>query len=159
MTQTLYHVTPASNLPGIHRFNLQVQRGERAAKLNAEKAGIFLFTSKGAVKNALDNWLGEEFEDCPDSLLVLELELPDDFKLDQEVEWEKIARTVIPVTFIKNTYLAEPGEPIQIGEFFSGGTWLCGVHSIVDGYPLIETDGQRLIVKRSTLQFVTGTPL
>lgn len=159
MTETLYHVTPASNLPGIHRFDLQVQRGERAAKLNTEKAGIFLFTSKEAVKNALDNWLGEEFEDCPDSLLVLEIELPDDFKLEQEVEYEKIARSFIPVKFFKNIYLAEPGEPIYIGEFFSGGTWLCGVHSIVDGYPLIENDGQRLIVKRSTLQFVTDTAL
>lgn len=159
MTQTLYHVTPASNLPGIRRFGLFTNRGERAAKLNAEKAGVFLFTSKEAVTNALSNWLGEEFENCSDALLVLELALPDDWPLEQNVDWEKISRIGIPAEHIANIHLSEPGEPIHIGEFFSGDSWICGTHSIVDGYPLIETGGERLIIKRSTLELVTAEAL
>lgn len=158
MTQTLYHVTPASNLPGIRRFGLFTNRGERAAKLNAEKAGVFLFTSKEAVTNALLNWLGDEFEDCPDALLVMELTLPDDWPLEQDVEWEKISRKAIPARHITHTYLAEPGLPIHIGKFFSGDTWICGVHSIIDGYPLIETNGELLIIQRPTLELIANQP-
>lgn len=161
MTQTLYHVTPASNLPGIRRFGLFTNRGERAAKLNAERAGVFLYTSGKAVQDAIRGEFGEQFKNDPDSLIVLKIELSDklDITLESQSPSETISRVGIPATCIKNIYLAEPGEPIHIGEFVTGSHWLCGIHSIIDGYPFIRTHGEQLIIKRSTLELVADTPL
>lgn len=159
MTQTLYHVTPASNLPNIQRFGLFPNLGERTQQLDAEKAGVFLFTSTEAVENALGNWLGEAFEGYPDSLLLLKIELPETFELEQHVEWEKISRRNISPTHIKKIGLTEPGQTVYAAEMAISNERVCGYYSIIDGYPIISSNGNPWIIKKHTVEIMASEPL
>lgn len=100
MMKTLFHVTPISKLDSIMEKGLIPQLGERAIEAQGETEGVFLFTSYENCEHALCNWLGEEFEDLEEDLITLQIELPTDFQLDQEVEWEMIARTTIEPKYI-----------------------------------------------------------
>lgn len=100
MMKTLFHVTPNSKLDSIMEKGLIPQLGERAIQVQGETEGVFLFTSYENCEHALCNWLGEEFEDLEEELVTLKVELPDNFQLDQEVEWEMIARTTIEPKYI-----------------------------------------------------------
>lgn len=98
--KTLFHVTPASNVEPILKKGLTPQLGERSQQVANEKEGVFLFCDYESCENALWNWLGEEFEDLEEDLIILKVDLPDDFPLEQEVEWEAISRIRIDPTYI-----------------------------------------------------------
>ena len=65
----LFHVTPCCNVPNILREGLVPQIGLNSETAGEKVPGIYLFKDLGAVENALLNWLGDEFEDTPLSLL------------------------------------------------------------------------------------------
>lgn len=98
--KTLFHVTPISNVNSILKDGLIPQLGERSQQLENEKEGIFMFSNYENCEYALCNWLGEEFEELEEELITLKIELPLDFPLDQEVEWELIARKTIHPKYI-----------------------------------------------------------
>jgi len=98
--KTLFHVTPISNVDAILKDGLIPKLGERAQQLEDEKEGVFMFSDYESCEYALCNWLGEEYEDLEEELITLKIELPLDFPLDQEVEWELIARETIYPKYI-----------------------------------------------------------
>lgn len=63
-----FHVTPTSNLDSIMKQGLIPRVGERSAKVG-EKPAIHLFHNWDEVEDAMMNWMGDEFEDEPLSLL------------------------------------------------------------------------------------------
>lgn len=72
LPKVLYHVTPAKNLPSILRHGLTPNVGSRAAKIYGEQSGIFCFPDKVSVEDAMMNWLGDQFEDEPLTLLAID---------------------------------------------------------------------------------------
>lgn len=95
-----YHVSLKENLPSIMKHGLIPQVGDRSKEMNEEK-GVFLFPSRDDMNCALEQWLGDWFED-DEVLMSLEITLPDDFPIeDSTVDWEKISRFVIPPKYIQ----------------------------------------------------------
>ncbi len=74
------------------------QIGERSA-LIGESEGIFLFPSKEDMNTALEQWLLEEFDE-DEPLIVLKVFLPENFPLEESVEYEKISRQKIDSQYI-----------------------------------------------------------
>lgn len=95
----LYHVTLKRNLKSIMKYGLIPQVGERSAKLN-EELGVFLFPSVEDMELALEQWLGDEFDE-EEELISLKVFVPDDFPLEEPVEYERVVRTRIPPEWIE----------------------------------------------------------
>lgn len=66
----LYHVTPTRNVKSILVKGLIPSIGQRSAQLETE-SNLFLFPTKDAAEDAVMNWLGDEFDDEPLSLLAV----------------------------------------------------------------------------------------
>lgn len=98
--EKFYHVTLLSNVKSIMKQGLIPQRGERSAQLNDR--GIFLFSSRDDMENALMNWLGQEYEDLDVDLASLEITLPKDFPISPTpgAEYEWVTQTPIPPEYI-----------------------------------------------------------
>lgn len=74
-TNILYHVTPIENLEGIMQHGLQPGIGERSAALGETVSQVYLFDCILSCEDALNNWLGDAFEDLPENgLIVLEID-------------------------------------------------------------------------------------
>lgn len=58
-----YHVTPVGNLESIMRMGLVPVVGDRSRACGESIAGVYLFSSREDVDDALVSWLGDEFED------------------------------------------------------------------------------------------------
>lgn len=69
----LYHVTPTINIPSIMRDGLVPQVGDRSTAM-AETPAIYLFPSREHAEDAVMNWLGDEFEDVPLTLLKVSVD-------------------------------------------------------------------------------------
>lgn len=98
----LYHATLKQNLDSIFEKGLIPQIGKRSEK-TGENPGVFLFSTYEDCSNALTNWLGEEFDEVEpyQEAYSLEINLPDDFPLENSVDYEKISRHSIPAKYIK----------------------------------------------------------
>lgn len=95
-----YHVTPTKNVKSILRNGLKPSVGARSAKLN-EKPGTYLFKHKVDAHNAVMNWLGDEHEGTP--LSLLKVSLPDHIKAHQtEAGYEHVVHDHIPGKHIKH---------------------------------------------------------
>ena len=70
---SLYHVTTLASLPAILQEGIEPSIGPRSARINEITPAIYLFPTVDHVADALGNWLGDEFED-EDELVVLEVE-------------------------------------------------------------------------------------
>lgn len=68
--EILYHVTPTRNVKSILAKGLVPSIGQRSAQLETE-SNLFLFPTKDAAEDAVMNWLGDEFDDEPLSLLAV----------------------------------------------------------------------------------------
>jgi hypothetical protein len=102
--KTYYHVTPKENLSSVMKYGLIPQVGEWSKELNEGKA-VFLFPTEADMEDALQNWLGDCFNE-DDELVSLEITLPDNFPIQNStVDWEKISKSVIPPQYIH--YLQE----------------------------------------------------
>lgn len=74
--EKFYHVTTQSNLDSIMSNGLIPSIGERSSRLGEENSSIYLFDSKQSVEDALGNWLGEEFDE-DEQLVLLEVSSKD----------------------------------------------------------------------------------
>lgn len=85
--EILYHVTPTRNVKSILANGLIPSIGQRSAQLETE-SNLFLFPTKDAAEDAVMNWLGDEFDDEPLSLLAVSSNgLEGKFTLGAEYEY------------------------------------------------------------------------
>lgn len=70
-----FHVTLKSNIESILKSGLVPQIGERSEILGELEPAVYLFRTFEECDNALWNWLGEEFEDLDEDLLILEVDV------------------------------------------------------------------------------------
>lgn len=89
----MFHVTLKENFESIMLSGLIPQVGERSMQLG-EKPGVFLFPTEEDMDTALGQWLGDEYEE-EDELFALKVTLKDDFHLEEPVEFERVARSII----------------------------------------------------------------
>jgi hypothetical protein len=70
-----YHVTPKSNLKSILKNGFVPAIGERSEILGEVERAVYFFCSLEECDNALWNWLGEEFEDLDEDLIIIEVDI------------------------------------------------------------------------------------
>lgn len=71
--QIVYHVTPTSNLKSIAKHGLTPTVGDRTSQIAGEKSGIYVFPDKVSAEDAVMNWLGDEFDDEPLTMLKIDV--------------------------------------------------------------------------------------
>lgn len=81
-----FHITPKDNLDSILSDGLIAQIGERSLEIGERQNAVFLFPNFEEMNNALYNWFGEVFEDEDVDLIILQIDLPDDFPVYREVD-------------------------------------------------------------------------
>lgn len=107
-----YHVTPKRNIASILADGLIAQIGERSEEIGEQQEAIYLFPNVEEMNNALANWLGECFEE-EEELIILQLDLPDDFPVYREVDsngdyfYEAHCFCDIPEEYITGIYSEE----------------------------------------------------
>ena len=112
-----FHVTPMENVASILNSNLPPKIGERSEKAEESEKAIFLFSDVQELENALYNWLGQEFEDDPRELAILQIDLPADFPVVHDIDsngvpfFESYCFCDIPMEYITGIY-DETYEPI-----------------------------------------------
>jgi len=99
-SKVFYHVTTQENYHKIMQHGLVPNVGARSAKLE-EQPQIFLFTDKESMEDAVANWLGDEFDEDKE-LVVLQVSLPQDFPI-QVNGGEATTTTPIPAKYIQLT--------------------------------------------------------
>lgn len=88
---TYYHVTPADNLPSILEHGILPSIGIRSLSCNEMIHRVYCFPSKFSCENALENWLGDQFDD-DDELVIIEIKAkycPDSSDTNFEVAFER----------------------------------------------------------------------
>lgn len=110
----LYHVTAARHLDAIMEEGLVPRIGERSEVMGEGEAGVYLFTSRTALDEAVMNWLGDAYEE-DDDLVVLEVELVEGFEISAGFEVETIAREAIPPHRIRLLKRLEPPSGVRLG--------------------------------------------
>ena len=95
-----YHVTTRSNYKIIEKEGLLPKMGERSSKIESELK-IFMFSNKDAMTDAVMNWLGDEFDE-EEELVVLKISLPADFPV-QHNGFEATTDKSIPPQYIQKT--------------------------------------------------------
>lgn len=96
---TLFHVTPQSNVDSIMKNGLLPKIGERSKRIEEEEMAFFFKTYEDC-ETALEQWLGDEFEDLEENLFVLKVELPDDFPLIETADWEMATVSIVEPKYI-----------------------------------------------------------
>jgi hypothetical protein len=102
-----FHVTLESNLKSIKKHGLVPKIGERSQKLGESCPAVYLFINIEECHNALSNWLGEEYDDIEEDLVILEVEIDECcFEIDTEgdVFFEIAVGEVINPSRILNIY-------------------------------------------------------
>jgi len=98
--KTFYHVCKDSDLSYILKQGILAQQGNNTEQTN-EPPRVLLFKSLAHVKEAVNNWLRENFAE-DDLLHLLSVTLPDNFPLVTDPQMlEIISRADIPPSFIK----------------------------------------------------------
>lgn len=110
MPKQFYHLTTRRNLESIRAWGLTPAVGDRSSALGESESRIYLFDSKESVMDALGNWLGEEFDEDEELILLsipadsVEKPLPS-FE-DPEGSWEWSSNASIKPEFLTE----EPDE-------------------------------------------------
>lgn len=91
-----YHISPNKNIRNILKNGLLPSRGERSSQLEIED-GIFLFVSLEAVRNALSNWLSDEFDE-DEKLALFQVDLDEAIPANH---YEIMIKYPIPPQYIK----------------------------------------------------------
>ncbi|MDK6079625.1 hypothetical protein [Massilia varians] len=92
---TLYHITPAANLPSILDLGLEPQIGPRSASAGERVAAVYCFTDLAAVEDALTNWLGGCFDE-EEALALLRIDVGNDVRLGAGAGYEVMVLAPIP---------------------------------------------------------------
>lgn len=110
VARPFYHVCTGANLLSILEHGLVPTIGERSVQVENTPA-VFLFSTRLACEEAVQNWLGELFDE-KDELFVLEVILPQDVTLKSDVEYEVKTASPIPADCIVNV-LDESLQPVD----------------------------------------------
>ncbi len=76
----LYHVTETKNLENIKNQGLIAQIGQRSLKIKEYKKAVYFFKDIEAVENALENWLGDQFDEDAE-LALLAVNIPNEIHI------------------------------------------------------------------------------
>ena len=98
--QFVYHVTPTKNLKAIAKQGLVPAVGDRASKISGEKSGIYVFPDKVSAEDAVMNWLGDEFDDEPLTMLKIDISGLEK-NISKGADYELIVGTTIEPSRIK----------------------------------------------------------
>lgn len=93
--RTLYHVTPAANLPAILKQGLVPAIGPRSADLGETAPGIYTFANLMDLDGA--DWLVDAFEN-DEALAVLELRVAPDAPQHPGAGFEVVLAAPVPAT-------------------------------------------------------------
>lgn len=96
----VYHVTPTKNLKSIAKQGLVPTVGDRTSQIAGEKFGIYVFPDKISAEDAVMNWLGDEFDDEPLTMLKIDVTGLQDH-ISKGADYELIVGTTIEPKRIK----------------------------------------------------------
>lgn len=99
---TMFHLTPASNVASILSEGLRAGSGPRTTAI-ADTAGVYLFADEASVDTALGSWFGEELDDVPLAAFAVDTTGLD---LDADVAFERRSR--LPIGPERLTLLHRP---------------------------------------------------
>lgn len=96
----MYHVTLLKNLDSIKRQGLICQIGQRSQELGETEKAVYLFPNKAYADDAVANWLGDQFDDNED-LIMLPINIgKKDVKKTPDIDWECYSTQDIPAKLI-----------------------------------------------------------
>lgn len=105
--ERFYHVASRANLEAITKEGLAPRVGERSARLGEAESRIYLFDSQASAEDALGSWLGDEYDD-DDELVLLSTDASNvqtakpSFEDDEDgVSWEWTTKYKIPGSELK----------------------------------------------------------
>ena len=98
--QFVYHVTPTKNLKSIAKQGLTPTVGDRTSQIESEKSGIYVFPDRTSAEDAVMNWLGDEFDDEPLTMLKIDVSGLEK-NISKGADYELIVGTVIEPSRIK----------------------------------------------------------
>ena len=96
----VYHVTPTKNLKSIAKQGLVPTIGDRSSQIAGEKSGIYVFPDRASAEDAVMNWLGDEFDDEPLTMLKIDVSGLDKH-ITKGADYELIVGTTIEPSRIK----------------------------------------------------------
>ena len=88
--ETAFHVTSAQSVDSILRDGLRASRGPRSEQMEDDER-VFVFNSRISAEDAVGSWLGDQFDD-EEQLILLSidargLDLEPSFDDDESFEW------------------------------------------------------------------------
>lgn len=96
----MYHVTPAKNLASIKKHGLTCKIGPRSQKIGEPISAIYLFPTLTYATEAIGTWLGDEFDDDID-LIVLPVKLSENqVEHAENIDYERCSICDIPPNLI-----------------------------------------------------------
>jgi hypothetical protein len=98
--QFVYHVTPTRNLKSIAKQGLKPTVGDRTSQIAGEKSGIYVFPDRTSAEDAVMNWLGDEFDDEPLTMLKIDVSGLEK-NISKGADYELIVDTIIDPSRIK----------------------------------------------------------
>lgn len=93
-----YHVTPAKNVKWIMQEGLTPSTGSASSSYGETEERLYLFSSLIDAQDAVNNWLGDQYEE--DILALLQVDAAG-INLKSDVEWEFYTNQTIPPNRIK----------------------------------------------------------
>lgn len=96
----MYHVTPLKNLESIKKHGLLCKIGPRSQKIGEPVSAIYLFPNLDYANDAVANWLGDEFDDDED-LIILTINVTEaDVERAPDIDYERASVADIPAKLI-----------------------------------------------------------
>lgn len=90
-----FHVTPARNVARIMREGLLPRIGPRSRRLGEALPAIYLFADAESLESALDNWLGDEFDEEA-RLALIRVEAPEGTRTGEGAGFETVLLDPVP---------------------------------------------------------------
>lgn len=96
----MYHVTPLKNLESIKKHGLVCKIGPRSQKIGEPISAIYLFPNLDYANDAVANWLGDEFDD-DEELIILPVNVTEnDVEQAPGIDYERASVANIPAELI-----------------------------------------------------------
>lgn len=96
----VWHITTAESLAAIQLEGLVPAIGPRSQACGETDAAIYFFDSPEDIANAMDNWLGESFDD-DQQIALLEVDLPQGICVAEGAGFEVVVLDPIPASAIR----------------------------------------------------------
>ena len=96
----MYHVTLLENLESIKKHGLIAKIGPRSKKIGEPVSAIYLFPDLDYANDAVVNWLGDEFDDDEDLIILPVNVTEDDVERAPDIDYERVSLADIPAKLI-----------------------------------------------------------